>query len=157
MEDEGEINMENVIKKYIERIGGIKKEKLDIPNMDFAFKFKYPNPQVGRGFIVIKRKDKQIIEIFTRTHLSSEHSNTYLALPKKKKRELIKSINKKILENVLTTSLRFEDKQLFAIIEKIYFDNEEDLNINQFYKTVRRIYSCAMECVILIQDFFSKY
>lgn len=156
MEDEGEINMKNLIKKYIERIGGFKKEKLDIPNMDFAFKFEYPNPQAGRDIIIIKRKDKQVIEIFTRTHLSPEHSNSYLSLPKNKKRELIKSIKKKILENVLTTSLLFEDKQLFVIIEKIYFDNEEDLNINQFYKAVRRIYSCEIECVILIQDFFSK-
>jgi hypothetical protein len=147
--------LEQKIFKYINLIGGNMIEKLKLPNLEFSMKFLYPNPKYGRTFYVMKPKKKNQLQLFTKTILNAEHKEKYCELEDYKKFELIQIIHRIILRNILTTSLQFEKNHGFTIIENIYYEDKEDLNINLFYQTIRRIFSCTMECVMAIQDFFS--
>jgi hypothetical protein len=144
------------IRELINEIGGLLEGEIDEPNLDFAFRFKYPNPQIGRAFIVVKQKRKEILEIQSNTILSSPHHDQFTQLSFDDKREFIKRIHQITLNYILTVNFKFEREQRFGVSEKIYLEDEnEPPSVNVFYKAVRRIFSCVMSCVIFIQDYFS--
>jgi hypothetical protein len=144
------------IRKLIQMIGGKLDGEIENPKIEFGFKFRYPNPQIGRGFSIVKPKKKTYIEIFSTTKLSQEHKNAFLKLKESKKKKFIQGIHRITLQNNLTINLQFKKEQAFAIIEKIYFNEDtHDLDLNFFYEQVRRIFSCVLLCVMFIQDSLS--
>jgi hypothetical protein len=150
------MELEKIIHKYIKEIGGKIEEKQENPNAEFIFRFKYPNPKIGRNFFIVKPIGKNYIEIFSRTLLSPEHKKKFENLSEKQKLRLSENIHQITLRNILTINIQFKENQIFNIIEKIYLSNNEEIDINLFYRTIRRIFSCVMECVLMIQDFFSS-
>ena len=104
---------------------------------------------------MIKPKRKELIEVSHGAHLSPEHKKAFNLLNTKEKNKFIKNLQKIILNNGLEFNLRLsQEQQIFIIIDRIFFENNR-LSINEFYKAVKKTFSCSILCIIYIQDFFS--
>jgi hypothetical protein len=146
-------NLKSLVQKYILKIGGLLKEEVEQPQFAYGFRFLYPNEK-GRVLMAVQPKGKDWIELSSGTQLSPEHKKAFMALPERDRKTFIKSLNKLLYQTELEYSYNFSQKYMIVLIDKLFIEDDQ-LSINQFYRSARALYYNSMKLVIFIQEFFS--
>lgn len=147
------INFKPIIRKNILLIGGLLKEEIDDPKLEFGFIFIFPNER-GKPMTVIRQKKKNFIEISFGFKLSPEHEKKFKSLENTDKRTFIKYLQKNLFRAELDYNYNFSQQYTLALIDKIFLENDQ-ISLNQFFRSVRKIHSNAMNIIFFIQDFFT--
>ncbi|MFO7795321.1 MAG: DUF2299 family protein [Promethearchaeia archaeon] len=137
------------IRKFIKSIGQLK-ETLHDPNLEFGFRFQYPNKK-GRTFIIAKPKKKQGIEIQTMTKISPEHLKD---LNEDKQKELFGIISKFFMIKEIHHKLDFKNKN-YGLVYHLHYEDDSEIKVNTLSDTIRRLFFIDVCAVGIIQEFSS--
>ena len=150
---ENSSNIKKMVYSHILNIGGLLQEELNKPNLEFGFRFLYPNKN-GRAVIAAKQANKNFIEISLGTTLSPEHKDSFNKLPEPDKKSFIKNLQKILFRSELDYSYNFSQHYTTVVMDKIFIE-KDNISVNDFFHSVRKIHSCTMNLIFYIQEFFS--
>jgi hypothetical protein len=154
MSEKGQ-KLKALIRKYILDIGGLLKEEIDEPKLEFGFRFIYPH-QNGRLLIVLKTKKTDFIEISCPSNLPDQYINALNSLEERDKSHFAKRLQKEILFNKSVDFMYdFSVKFTVVVMDRIYIE-QDTISKNEFFRIVRNIYSTANLIVFFVEDFFSE-
>ena len=151
---EKKINFKDIIRTYILEIGGLLKEEVNEPRFKFGFRFLYPNEK-GRIMMITQSKKKNFIEISTGTPLSPEHRQAFTFLQERDRITFLKNLQQILFRSEVEYSYNFTTHYTIVLIDKIFIEHDA-ISINQLFQSIRRVYSCTMNVIFFIQDYFSE-
>ena len=143
----------SVIRNYVLKIGGLLKEEIHEPKLEFGLHFIYPN-NLGNPMTVVQLKKKEYIEISFPIKIGEKHIEVFKGLNKVDKRNFMKTLQKKLLQTGLLFNYDFQQRYMISLVDKLFIDNDR-ISLNDFFKSVQRVYSQAVAILIFVQDFFS--
>lgn len=138
---------------------GILRNKISDPKIDFGFQFAFPpgvdkkkNP-IGQAMAVFKPKDKELIIIQLGTQISQPHVTALNSLKEKEMLFFIELRKFLLLKNLL---FRIDvQNHRYEISEQIFISKGGNISKNSFYKNIRKVFSCAAYCNMILGEFCS--
>lgn len=147
------IDYKELIKDYISQIKGQLFEEAKNPNWEFGIRFKYPNKN-GRIFLVVKPKGTTFFEISNGTRLDPPHQEAFNKLSNIEKKEFIKRLGRMIIVRNFEHAININpNKSVFVLIDRIFLENKT-ISLNLFYKSIKSMFFCTLDCVRFIQERF---
>lgn len=141
------------MRNHISQIKGFLLDEPKNPNWEFGIRFKYPNKN-GRVFMVVKPKNTTFFEISNGTRLDPPHQTAYNKLETKEKKRFIKNLGRLIIMRNFEHAININPtNSVFVLIDRIFIENGI-ISINNFYKTVKTMFFCTLDCVRYIQERF---
>ena len=148
------LNPKHTIRNYILEIGGLLKEEVNEPQFEFGFRFLYPNEK-GRLMMITQPKNKNFIEISCGTPLAPQHKQAFNSLKERDRNTFLKNLQKILFRSEIQYSYNFTTHYTIVLIDKIFIEHDA-ISINYLFQSVRRVYSCTMNVIFFIQDYFSE-
>ena len=155
------IRLKAIIRQHLLDEGHLREEIKD-PKFEFGFKFQYPisrdatGKEFGRNFVVIKPKNKDLIEVSHGFHLGNPHDKIFDSLDNDKKNHFFNEITKIFHIKELGFSINFTpERKVFVVVDKIYVQSGKAISKNPFYKTIKKIYGTVMYCIAIINEILS--
>ena len=148
------IDIKSIVRNYILKIGGLLKEEINDPKLEYGFGFIYPNTTIGKPMTVVQLKKKEHIEISFVIRIDPKHVEEFKTLEEADKRSFMKTLHKMLFRIELPFILDFRQKFFISLLDKIYIENDT-ISLNTFFKSVQKIYSQAILILVYVQDFFS--
>jgi len=152
-----ENKIKNLIQDYL-LDEGLLREKISDPKLDFGFRFIFPpgndplGRQIGRNMVVFRPKNKNIIIVSLGTQISDPHIKALDSLEENKKLNFFLDLRKTFL--LKDVFFRIDIKNFrYEIIDQYFFDSAEILSKNSFFKTVRKVFSCAAYSNIILSEY----
>jgi len=147
------IDVENLIFEYLSA-EGMFKEKLNVPNIDFGFIFSFPPGPKGQNMSVFKPSKRNFINIVIKVQLSKTHQQALNSLKNAKKYEFFNNMRKYFINKEVY--FRIDKKNfMYEIIGQIFVDNDNFIPINDFFKSIQKVYYCYLFSNLLLDDYCS--
>ena len=133
---------------------GLMRGNVKDPKLDFGFNFIFPGGvdpkgrQIGRGFTIIKPKNKDFIEIRCGTTISPEHIKKL----GDKKKHFFAQLQKYLLSKSFFFQLDVKNNR-YGIIDNIFLKKDGTISKNRFYKTIRKIFTSTIYSIVLLKEF----
>ena len=147
-------NLKSLIRDYILSIGGLLKEEINDPKLKYGFGFIYPNTTIGKPMTAVQLKKKEHIEISFGIKVDPKHAEEFKGLGETDKRNFMKKLHNLLFRMGLQFIIDFQQKYFISLIDKIFIENET-ISLNDFFKSVQKVYSNAILTIMYVQDFFS--
>ena len=141
--------------------GGLFRENINDPKLDFGFQFAFPKGttpdgrQVGKNFAVVKPKNKDLIQISCGTQISAEHVKKLNSLPGKGKLKFFKDIQKVFFLKEVYFSLDAKNHR-YNVSDTIFLKKDGSVSKNAFYRSVRKIFGVVMYSVFVLEEHCSS-
>ena len=133
---------------------GLMRGNVKDPKLDFGFNFIFPGGldpkgrQIGRGFTIIKPKNKDFIEIRCGTTISPKHIEKL----GDKKKHFFAQLQKYLLSKSFFFQLDVKNNR-YSIIDNIFLKKDGTISKNRFYKTIRKIFTNTIYSIVLLKEF----
>lgn len=146
-------DVETLIHDYLSAESMLK-EKLSTPNIDFGFTFSFPPGAKGQNMSVFKPKNRNFINIVIKVKLSKTYIDAINKLKENMQLEIFTNIRKYFINKEVY--FRIDKKSyIIEIIEQQFFDKDEYIPINDFFKSIQKIYYCYLFSNLLLDDYCS--
>lgn len=152
-----EKNIKNLISEYLLE-EGLLREKVKDPRFEFGFRFIFPKAkdasgrEIGRNMLVIKPNKKELIEISCATQISPIHIKALNSLKNNEKQQFYRELKKILFLQDMFFNIDMKNNR-YVIIDNIFLESDNVLSKNEFFKSIRKIYSCTMHSIILLEEF----
>ncbi len=148
--------IENLIQEYL-LLDGLLREKISDSKskLDFGFIFSYPPGPKGQRMSTYKIKDKYFIVISIRTQISKSQINVLNSQKNNKRNQFFISLRKFLLLKEVFFQIDVQKYQ-YEINDQIYFNKDEIISKNSFFKTIRKIFYCYVYSNIILGEICSK-
>jgi hypothetical protein len=103
---------------------------------------------------VMQLKKKEHIEISFGIRVDPKYTEEFKGLEETDKRNFMKNLHQMLFRMGLPFIIDFQQKFFISLIDKIFVENDT-ISLNDFFKSVQRIYSNAILTIMYVQDFFS--
>jgi len=151
-------SIEDLIREFLLEETTIK--KIPDKKLEFGFQFLFPpgtDPSgrpVGQNMAVIKPKDKDLVIITLGTQISPPHVEALDSLKDDGKQRFFLDLRKILLIKNLMFRIDVQNHR-YEISEQYFVSKKKFLTKNAFYKLVRKVFSCAAYCHILLNEYCS--
>lgn len=150
--------IEPIIREYLLEETTIK--KINDPKLEFGFQYTFPpgnDPSgrpIGQSMAVFQPKNKDILIISLGTQISPPHVEALNALEESQRIQFFIELRKLLLAKNLM--FRIEGQQFrYEISEQYFVDKRKVISKNKFYRLVRKVFSVAAYCQIVLNDYCS--
>ena len=150
--------VENVIREYLLEETTIK--KISEAKLDFGIQFKFPHGSdtsgrpIGQNMAVFKPQGKELLIISLGTQVSEPHQKALDSLEEEKKMRFFVDLRKLFLIKNLMFRIDIQNVR-YEISEPIFLSPKKVPSKNTFFKNVRKVFSCAAYCQILLNEYCS--
>ena len=132
-------SIKSVIRNYVLKIGGLLKEEVNDPKLEFGFTFIYPN-NLGNPMTVVQLKKKEYVEISFGIRVDAKHIEEFKKLDEVDKRSFMKTLQKKLLKTGLLFNYDFQQRYMISLVDKLFIENDR-ISLNDFFTSVQQVYS----------------
>ena len=141
-----------IVRNYASEVAELK-ETIHDPNLDFGYRFFFPNRKhpMHKTITVVKPKKKSHIEIGTGLNITGRHKECIKKLDEERKKQLFFEFQKIFFSKEVQFELDFKNLR-FGVHKNIYFE-EDKISKTFIVETMGKIFSIAMLTIILLEQF----
>lgn len=137
---------------------GLLRGKISDPKVDFGYQFIFPpgkdplGRQLGRGMVVFRPKNKNLIIVSLGIQISDPHVKALGSLENNKKLNFFMDLRKSFLLKDVFFRIDIKNSR-FEIIDQFFLNKDEVISKNSFFKTVRKVFNCAAYSNIILSEY----
>ncbi len=149
----GEPRLNVLVRNYASEIAELK-ETIHDPNLDFGYRFFFPNRKTPMHKIItiVKVKKKKHIQIGTGLNIGGKHKDCIDKLDDERKRLLFFEFQKIFFSKKVQFELDFKNLR-YKFHRYIYLDKEISISKTKLLETIEDIFNIAMLTIILLEQF----
>jgi len=149
-----ESKIKHMIREYLLEEGILRQNLPDKEKkLEFGFQFSFPSGQRGHMMVVYKPKNKDLLIISLGTQISKPHINALNSLEKNQKLKYFIELRKLFLLKDVFFRIDIQNYR-YEISDQIFL-KKGIITKNSFFKSIRRVFTCAAYSNMILADYCS--
>lgn len=149
-----ESKIKHLIREYLIQEGLLRQKLPDSEKkLEFGFQFVFPPGPVSQNMFVLKPKQKDLIVVSCRIQISPQHVTALNSLKDNKKMRFFMDLRKFFLLKDIFFRIDIQNFR-YEISDQIFL-KKGIISKNSFFKSVRKVFTCAAYSNMLLNDYCS--